>query len=535
MAVKSMPYQYPVEFIVPTNLESEIGPLGNTIETEFLHEELPIGLREDDMRNGVIVVGSNILERFLTNAKIVYESVKKNIPYIIISSNKNYRRLADFIPTMKIFRLGEDISIGPLDTEGVPAENYIPFFIEMLRLSVNFSDEIVAAISTMLKNVYEMYGNSPAMNSFTDELWNGVMAPEISYKERNEFNAVYKYIDNLLSGETTRMIANTKKNIYEIVSDAPALIEIDVNDKRSRRFLIFLILIKIITLSKFLNYRDFMILIDDGDLIFGMEQPKLYIGRNDDPHFSLLNWMSTLRRNDIGIHTSIQYPSLIIPQILSNFLNIIVHRTHSFEESQALRSLLNLSFRPREEGTTETYSEKRKYQYQYEYLRVMEEGEALLNRPDVKSCFPIMFDYLNFDETHVLKDEEIQERLKMFYPDWDFGPIFVPERSAIERSFHQYAEHVKNILSIATEYDEIMYGSIQSATGIEDEVLRVLLHKLIQLRFLIQSQEVLGVTRRNTYKITELGVQKLLEYSKMKGEISEDDFRRQLRERGFES
>ncbi|MFX0139302.1 MAG: hypothetical protein ACFFDN_37020, partial [Candidatus Hodarchaeota archaeon] len=183
----------------------------------------------------------------------------------------------------------------------------------------------------------------------------------------------------------------------------------------------------------------------------------------------------------------------------------------------------------------ETYSEKRKYQYHYEYLRVIEEGQALLNRPDVKSCFPIIFDYLDFDETHILEDEEIKERLKMFYPDWDFGPIFVPERSAIERSFHQYSEHVKNILNIVTEYDEVMYSAIQSATGIEDDVLRVLLHKLIQLRYIVQSQEVLGVTRRNTYKITELGVQKLLEYSKMKGDITEDDFRRQMRERGFES
>jgi len=530
MAVKSQKYEYPAEFIVPTNLEFEIGPLGNTFETEYLQEELPIGLREHDMRKGIIVSGSDSLQRFLTNTKIVYESVKKDIPYIIITNNKNYRRLADYIPTIKIFRLGEDISIGPLDTEGVPAEKYIPYFIEMLKLAVNFGDDIIAAISTKLKNVYEAYGTSPSLNAFMDELWGGVVSPDVNRLEQNEFNIVYKYINNLLTGESAKIILDTKYPIFEIVADAPAIIEIDLSDKRTRRFLILLILIKILTLSRYLNYRDFMILIDEGDLVFGTERE--YRGRTDDPHFSMLNWIDTLRKNDIGIHISIQYPTLILSQILSNFQNIIVHRTHSFEESKALRSLLNMSFRPKEDGSA-AYSEKRKYQYQYEFLRVMEDNTALFNRPDTKACFPIVFDYLDFDKTHILEDHEIQRRLTLFYPDWDTTPIQTPEKSAIERNFRQYSENIKEILIIISDYEEMMFTAIQSATMIEDSVLKILLHKLVQLRYLIQSQEVLGVRRRNTYKITNLGIEKLLEYCYMKGEISEEDYLREKEERNL--
>ncbi|MHA1380225.1 MAG: hypothetical protein ACTSRG_17765 [Candidatus Helarchaeota archaeon] len=531
MAVKSLKYEYPAEFIVPTNLESDVGPIGFTLETEFLKKELPIGLYEHDMSHGVLVTGSNSLERFFSNTKIVYESVKKSIPYIIITKDKKYRRLADLIPSLKIFRLGKDISISPLDTEGISPAKYIPYFIEMLKLAVNFGDEVNAAISEMLKNVYEAYGENPTMGTFVDELWNGVISPEISRLEQNEFNKIYKYLHNLLSGESAQMLIKTKKPFFEIIADAPALIEIDASDKKTRRFFNLLLLIKILTFSKHLNYRGFMVLIDEGDTVFGTEQE--YRGRKDDPHFSILNWISDLEENDIGLHVNVQYPSLILPQILSNFRNVFVHRTHSFEESYALRSLLNMSFRPREEAA-EHYSEKRKYQYQYEYLRAMDEGHALINRPDLKGCFPIVFEYLNFQNTHILNDREIEKRLKDFYPDWDIEPIQTPQRSAIQRSFHQYSEQVKEILILASEYPEIMYSAIQSATNIEDSVLKVLLHKLVQLRYLNKSQEVWGVIRRNTYRLTDLGLSKILEHCYMLNEISKEDYEREKRERGLE-
>ena len=266
-----------------------------------------------------------------------------------------------------------------------------------------------------------------------------------------------------------------------------------------------------------------MILIDEGDLIFGTE--RAYHGRGNDPHFSMLNWISTLRNNQIGLHASIQYPTLILPQILSNFHNVLVHKTHSFEESKALRSLLNMSFRPRGDSST-IYSEKRKYEYQYEYLRVLEFGHALFNRADTKACFPIVMEYLNFiDQTHELTDKEIRERLQKFYPRWDTSPITVPEKSAIERDFRQFADKVKLILLIVAEYDELMFTAIQSSTFIEENELYTLLNKMVQKRYLIRSQEVTGVTRRHTYKITRLGLEKLLEYSYMKGDISEDEYR----------
>lgn len=529
MVVKSSKYEYPVEFIVPTNMESEIGPLGNTLETEFLKEELPIGLLKDDMRKGIIVTGTEPLEIFLTNTKIIYESEKKSVPYIIITSNKNYRRLADLIPSLKIFRMGKDISFEPFDTEGVLPENYISFFVEMLRMTLNYSDAMVAAVTNMLKDLYSGQDNKPNMAAIMAKLWNGILDPVVSPQERSEFNNIYKFIQNLNSGEATPLFVKTKYPIFEIIADTPAIIEMDVNDKRIRKFLILLILIKIITLSKYLNYRDFMVLIDEGDLVLGLQRANRDV--SSDPIFSMLSWIEILRSNDIGLHVSVQYPSLILPQILNSYQNVFVHKTNSFDESQALRSILNMSFRPREEGTE--YSEKRKYQYQYEYLRVLEEGHALIKRPDIKACFPMIFDYLDFDKTHLLGDEEIQHRLKMFYPDWDLGQIVMPEKSSLEREFHKYAEQVKNILLVASEYDELMYTAIQSSTLIEDSVLKTLLNNLVQLRYMIQSQEIMGFMRRNTYRITEKGLQKLLEYCHMKGEIMKEDYQSEMEKRGF--
>ena len=35
MLTKSMEYHYPAEFIVPTNISYDIGPIGKAYETEF--------------------------------------------------------------------------------------------------------------------------------------------------------------------------------------------------------------------------------------------------------------------------------------------------------------------------------------------------------------------------------------------------------------------------------------------------------------------------------------------------------------------
>ena len=60
-----MGYHYPAEFIVPTNIPFDVGPIGQAIETEFERPEMPVGLLLRDMLNpDDLVVGGQAFTEY---------------------------------------------------------------------------------------------------------------------------------------------------------------------------------------------------------------------------------------------------------------------------------------------------------------------------------------------------------------------------------------------------------------------------------------------------------------------------------------
>ena len=117
MITKSMEYHYPAEFIVPTNVPFDVGPVGKAFETEFERPEMDIGLQLHHMLQGILMAGGSARERFFTNFKLVYEGVIAEGNYLILTTSKEWRRLLDVIPEACVFRLGADLTVNPLDPE----------------------------------------------------------------------------------------------------------------------------------------------------------------------------------------------------------------------------------------------------------------------------------------------------------------------------------------------------------------------------------------------------------------------------------
>ena len=56
-----MEYHYPAEFIVPTNISFDIGPIGRAFETEFEKAEIPLGLEHSHMLDGILLMGQLLI------------------------------------------------------------------------------------------------------------------------------------------------------------------------------------------------------------------------------------------------------------------------------------------------------------------------------------------------------------------------------------------------------------------------------------------------------------------------------------------
>ena len=111
------------EFNTPINLENFIN-IGNTINTEFLEEEIPVGFKLKQLKNLFILNGTKVNQQILS-MKIVSELVKANIPSIVFDYSGSWSKI---IPAFQesiykddflCFKLGSAFNLNLLHS-GIP-------------------------------------------------------------------------------------------------------------------------------------------------------------------------------------------------------------------------------------------------------------------------------------------------------------------------------------------------------------------------------------------------------------------------------
>ncbi len=499
-----MEYHYPAEFIVPTYVPYDIGPIGHAVETEFERPEMPVGLQFHDMLQGILVTGGTASQRFLTNFRLAYETAIAEGNYLIITTNSEWRRILDLVPDACVLRVGEDLTINILDPEETELSEYATIltqaFTQIFYLSQLGAEHLLQSIMTILHSP-----QTPVLEDLLSNLESKIIEPR--GHAGKELSMVFQFLRNMGYGPASRAIGSTNIPFARLMRRI-TIIELDLKVQQQLRFFLFCLLAKALAYSHTYPHQNCMILVDIADFLTPIDpyHPKI---REIEPYF--LDWIRRFRENGLGLHLSIQIPGRIPVTILNSFKTILAHQITSFQDIKVIRDLLQ--FLP----DRMVHSNLRHDNYQVEYLKTLPGDIFILKRPDISNAFPVRLLKFDFSITHRWDVMELQDRIHLVFPEW-VRPQPVP-RTLIEKDFGQDTPIVLKILSLLEEYPELgkqgFLSSLNSDPEIDLDMLQFdrLLHKLVQSNYIIANEwEDARGRRHYSYQLKEKGEQAYYEY-----------------------
>lgn len=500
---KSMDYHYPAEFIVPTNVPFDIGPIGKAFETEFEQEEVPIGLRLEDMLNGLLVVGGTPEERHLINFKLVFEAVISEVNYLVVTSNKEWRRILDVVPESCVLRLGEDLTINPLDPEtdlqdptqvNAYATALAEAFAQVFYLSRLGIERLLEILHTCLIEADSV----PDLEKLKEKLTDQLKEPRAPAK--NELYAVLQFVQNIAYSKTGLIFGETVIPFNQLMRGV-TVIEVDAMTQQHLQFLLFCLLVKMLSYGHDHPDQQCAVLIDQADELVSLP-PDIYKSREIEPY--LLDWTRRFRRAGIGLHLSVQTPSRFPRDVMNPFQTIISCKVTAWEDVKLMSNLLQLL------PDRLVHSRERLNNYQEEYLKTLPLNTFILKRSDINNAFPVQTLPFDLSETHLWDSAEIQERLRITYRGWQRPDLEI--RPVLEMNFGRDVGVVQQILSLLTEYPQLgkqgLLSSLNSAPEIELDMndLNHLLYRLVDLDYIATSEWSDGRGHlHNSYQLKEKG------------------------------
>ncbi|MHA1268637.1 MAG: hypothetical protein ACTSPY_02515 [Candidatus Helarchaeota archaeon] len=526
MVIKSLSSKYPAEFVAPTDIEYDIGPIGKSLETEFQEIERQVGLLSKNLNYGILTSGDSPIERFNINTKILFETVLQEYSFIVITSNKNYRKLIQYITDISIIpfnKFGFDI----FNEDGYNKNKYISELEKIFKIALSLNEEL--PLNALLTEICS--SDNPtitAVSTFIETKLRNELS-DMSFKDRRAINLFKNLIDLLAKNEAANFF--TLKNIQLNSLFHNSVFEIDIRNREIRRLIILLIVLKI-TIKAYTDPsfgNSLILFIDDADFIF--QSSSFRRANLTEPEHLLIEFIKFVKKSGIIPFLSISNPKDIIPDILMEMGNVIVSKTRMFENRIGIRQVLNMESKMgqvSEEHIPIFYSERRKYGYQFEYLSDLDTNEFLFKRPDIKSCFPIIINPLLFN-TLDISDEFIKNRLVSQMPHINLIPNIPKYKTTLEKDFRGNKVDIENVLKILIllmDYPSMLLSGLRSGAGVNS--IDYYIDRLIKLGY-IQYEQTLGKThKRNEFKITQKGIEIYREYNNTIKRNNNEEFNEEM-------
>lgn len=498
-----MEYHYPAEFIVPTYVPFDTGPIGKTFETEFEHEEMPVGLQFCDMLNGILVTGGTATQRFITNFTIVFEAALAEKNYLIITTTKHWRRLLDLVEHATYFRLGEDLTLNVTDPEDTEVSEYTSIlsqaFAQAFQLSREGIESIHQTIITLLAS-----SQIPVL----EELKMALETKSVQPRGINrELVTVYQFLQNIGHGAAAYISGATMLSFRQLMRGI-TIIEIDLKVQQQEQFFLLCLLAKALAHAQTQPNTSCMILVDNADPLAPLNP---YSYRSNESEQYLMEWGHRFRQCGLGLHLSMKTPSRFPIVILNNFSNILALKTNSYQDIKVVRDLLQ--FLP----DRMVHSNQRHDNYQVEFLKTLPNNTLILKRNDIPNAFPIQITPTDFTNTHLWSEQELRVRLHQIYPNW-IEPIKIAQ-TIIEQDFGLETPIIEKVLSLLEEYPELgkqgLLSSLNSQPNIELDMPQFerLLIKMRDYNYIVVTEHDDGRGHRHhSYRLTEKGRQVFEQY-----------------------
>ncbi len=487
----------PAEFVIPTDLESDI-IIGFTYETELMKSETPVGLRFDDLPAGILTLGE-LKSRCNTNKRIMLEASRHSFCYIIVTTDTSYRELVQHTPECRIYALGQNLRVNPLDSEQLEINAYAELFAEALH-PFSLSDKQWLLLYRMLGNVHTAR-SPPTLLDLLDEIRAFLARGEFTdYGERRDAQFLERLVNNLSTGPAGACFTGlSQPSFKELLSPGITIIECPTFDRHIHGFLLSLVLAKVCATRKTQDVHRILsplvLLLDDADLhLIGTSGIQRH--EKDDVR-GIRHWQQRLADVDAALHLSGNHPSLLPKGMAGLFGTLIVHRLKLKEDLDVVQVPLKLS-----SSHISPYSSKRESLYHRELLRQLEPNMALMTRPDLQATIPL--------RVILLPKTQVGITSPLTQSPASLTATIAP--TMLHKDFTAHIEEAIRLLGLLREY-RLTPTALKSTAGYSDQLITYLLDTLVAHRYVHAVEEGDPRHRRTVFSITPKGESALIEYA----------------------
>jgi len=393
------------EFNTPMQLDNFI-LIGQTINTEFLEEEVPLGFTFDQLKRLLITNGIASSREYIQMI-IVSELIKSNISCVIFDYSGNWSKLIRYFKQSQYqtnilhFRLGSSFSID-IRNSGIKYDknnlDYLNLFYDVFALAFKEQKRNVDVLKETIMKNDELDLSSITLDLQVKDKWqkpyfsNSLLMLFKDFVEQSNIfsNKALEYEDEINP-------IDFLKNNKTIIIDLSIL-----KDLEKKTFISFLIL------SKFIHYiensEDYykkIIFIPNIDMFFDSN----YIDTHSDTvnYGRIDKFIEPLFKRGFGLISSANQIRYLHPHVFNFLQNIISLKATDTRDIAVLKNQMKLQ----ELQGTGYYSSKRNNTYQIDYLMNIRDDEIIVKRSDIFQPFPGIFNINKFKEIPSMTNDEI--------------------------------------------------------------------------------------------------------------------------------
>jgi len=436
------------EFNTPMHLKNFIS-IGQTINTEFLEEEVPLGFTSEQIKHLLITNGTPHYREHAM-MKVISELVKLNIPSLIFDYSGDWSKLIHYFENSQYhnhflhFKLGSSFSI-EIQHSGIKYDknnlSYLDLFYDVFALAFKEKKQNIDVLKeTILKND-EMDLTSITLNLELKQKWEKTFASNSLLSLFKDFtNQGEIFSSNSLEhGEDINPI-DFLKNKKTVIIDLSIL-----RDLAKKTFITFVILAKFIHYMEGSEdyYKKIMVL-PNVDMFF--DSHYIDTSYNTANYGKIDKFIEPFLKKGFGFVFSANQIRYLHPHIFNYFHNIISLQATDPRDIAVLKNQMKLQ----ELQGTGYYSSKRNNTYQIDYLMSMHDEEILVKRSDIYQPFPGKLDFKNLHNTPPLTKEQIiaymdRQGYKLKHNEKKL--LEKIKKTLFEKDFGIYADFIKEIIN----------------------------------------------------------------------------------------
>ncbi|MHA1928311.1 MAG: hypothetical protein ACTSV2_07000 [Candidatus Thorarchaeota archaeon] len=494
----------PGQFIVDIKQRPSDYLFGKVLNPDTLRIGPPTGLTHDEISDGLLLCGSDWVERRRVLVLLIKQLVDSGKKVMVLSSRQEALEFTALSESAVGLTLGKDFVLNPVNPEGVHRTDYVP----QLMMALEGFTEKNLSISADLEKAL---GRAVALsNSTVTDITLDVDDTSISDAQTdigpisriNETKLGMEAVRRLHQGVGARAFYGTQTVLLDRLKDVPlSVVVMALGSTPLDMFAWDLFMMK---LGGLRADKDLVIIMDDP------ESFRVIVNR----HTRRESWMERLVRkvaSNFSLVVSMDQPA-VIPEGVSKYLSsCIALQLRSERDIAMVSSMLGLSV-----IATGMHTKARWSPRESSFLRAMDAGRALIVHNTRDTCQPVILDDAPILLT--LSEEDMTERLADIRQDDITSEETGHTKGLIEVVTGRDGGLAKEVLSLLERYEPLTEEAVRKfikASGTAEGDIEGVIIRLRESGMILEGHENhSGVSYRN-YRLTMKGTMALRQTSEV--------------------